>query len=124
MNKHKLMNCHKHGDTEHTLIGIKLPRWKCKKCTNEYSRKFVRGLKIKCVEYKGGKCFRCGYNKCIRALEFHHLNPAEKDFTIGETSSGKKIIRKWSIVQSELDKCILVCSNCHSEIHFEIDGIN
>ena len=69
--------------------------------------------KLKLIEYKGGKCERCGYNKCHVALEFHHLNPDEKDFTI----SGKS----WSFerLKKEVDKCILVCSNCHKEIHHE-----
>jgi DNA-binding CsgD family transcriptional regulator len=71
-----------------------------------------RKAKIKLVDYKGGKCNRCGYNKCIDALEFHHLDPNEKDFTI----SGKS----WSFerLREEVDKCILVCSNCHKEIHY------
>jgi hypothetical protein len=34
------------------------------------------------IAYKGGECSICGYNKCVAALEFHHLNPSEKDFTI------------------------------------------
>ena len=70
--------------------------------------------KMKLVEYKGGKCEKCGYNKCIDALEFHHLDPNEKDFTIGGKS--------WSFnrLKSEADKCILVCANCHREIHFEL----
>ena len=69
--------------------------------------------KMKLVEYKGGKCEKCEYNKCINALEFHHLNPNEKDFTIGGKS--------WSFekLKKESDKCILVCSNCHKEIHYE-----
>lgn len=70
-----------------------------------------RRTKIKLVEYKGGCCFKCGYNRSIGALEFHHLDPNEKDFTI----SGKS----WSFdrLRKEADKCILVCSNCHIEIH-------
>lgn len=69
-------------------------------------------VKLKLVEYKGGECEKCGYNKCVRALEFHHLDPSEKDFTI----SGKS----WSFerLKDEVDKCILVCSNCHNEIHY------
>lgn len=70
--------------------------------------------KIKLVEYKGGKCERCGYNKCIEALEFHHRNPSEKSFTISGKSFSLKRLKK------EADKCILVCSNCHKEIHSEI----
>jgi DNA-binding CsgD family transcriptional regulator len=70
--------------------------------------------KEKLVEYKGGECVECGYKKCIDALEFHHLDPKEKDFTI----SGKS----WSLekLKKEVDKCILVCSNCHKEIHYKI----
>ena len=67
--------------------------------------------KKKLVEYKGGKCECCGYNKCIEALEFHHLDPSKKDFTISGTS------RSFDTLKIEADKCILVCSNCHKEIH-------
>lgn len=65
------------------------------------------------IEYKGGECQICGYNKCIDALEFHHINPEEKEFGI----SAKGYTRSWEKVRDELDKCILVCSNCHREIH-------
>ena len=70
--------------------------------------------KEKLVEYKGGKCVKCGYDKCIQALSFHHIDPKEKDFTI----SGKS----WSYerLKNEVDKCILVCSNCHIEIHSKV----
>lgn len=70
--------------------------------------------KRKLIEYKGGKCIKCGYNKCDRSLEFHHLDPNGKDFSI----SGKS----WSFerLKKEVDKCVLVCSNCHGEIHDEI----
>ena len=73
-------------------------------------------LKEKAVEYKGGCCEKCGYNKYIGALEFHHLDPNEKDF--GIASNG--ITRSWEILKKELDQCILVCSNCHREIHGEL----
>jgi len=67
--------------------------------------------KIKLVEYKGGKCANCGYDKCIEALDFHHVNPLEKDFTIGGKSWAFETLRK------EADKCILLCRNCHIEEH-------
>lgn len=73
-------------------------------------------LMAKAIEYKGGKCIVCGYSKSTRALNFHHVNPAEKLFGI----SARGITRSWKKVQNELDKCVLVCSNCHAEIH---DGI-
>jgi len=65
--------------------------------------------------YKGDKCVICGYSKSRRALHCHHKNPTEKDFQI----SGNWGL-SWSKIQKELDKCILVCSNCHAEIH---DGL-
>jgi hypothetical protein len=65
------------------------------------------------VEYKGGCCERCGYNKSNSVLQFHHLNPQEKDFNIGNKSYSFERIKK------EVDKCIMVCANCHIEIHEE-----
>ena len=65
------------------------------------------------VAYKGGVCQCCKYNKYIGALEFHHINPDEKDFGI----SVKGYTRSWENNKKELDKCVLVCSNCHREIH-------
>lgn len=70
-------------------------------------------IKEEFINYKGGKCSICGYSKCYSALEFHHLNPSEKDFTIAQNSSYKNM----KILKKELDKCILVCANCHREIH-------
>ena len=63
------------------------------------------------VDYKGGKCEICGYSKSLRALQFHHTNPEEKDFNVGG------VIKIDDDVIKELEKCILVCANCHSEIH-------
>lgn len=70
--------------------------------------------KAKLVDYKGGCCQNCGYKKSIGALEFHHIDPNEKDFTISAKSYAYERLKK------EVDKCILVCSNCHIEIHEEI----
>jgi DNA invertase Pin-like site-specific DNA recombinase len=70
--------------------------------------------KISLVEYKGGKCELCGYNKSVNALQFHHLSPNEKDFTI----SGKSY--SFERLKTEVDKCMLVCANCHHEIHEKI----
>jgi hypothetical protein len=80
--------------------------------TYEAVKKFRRRKKAKAVEYKGGKCQICGYDKCYAALQFHHLDPDKKDFSIGNA-------RSWgfSRIQDELDKCLLVCANCHAEIH-------
>lgn len=66
------------------------------------------------VNYLGGKCMRCGYNKCYRALEFHHRDPSTKEFGIA-TGEG----RSWKRLEPELKKCDLLCSNCHAEVEEE-----
>jgi hypothetical protein len=72
-------------------------------------------IKQKAVEYKGNKCELCGYSKCIVALEFHHRNPKKKEFSL----STNRMYHAWATVKKELDKCILVCSNCHRELHYK-----
>lgn len=67
--------------------------------------------KQKLVEYKGGKCLKCGYNKYFGNLTFHHRDPLQKDFTI----SGQSI--SFDKLKSEVDKCELLCHNCHGELH-------
>jgi 5-methylcytosine-specific restriction endonuclease McrA len=77
----------------------------------EYYRNKRFEIKKFLVGHKGGKCEICGYCKSLRALQFHHKDPKEKDFTIGNfLSSNDRTL-------SELEKCILVCANCHAEIH-------
>jgi predicted transcriptional regulator len=84
-----------------------------RKKRTETQKKKRHELKNKCIEYKGGCCEICGYNKCKGALEFHHVDPTKKDFAI----SHKAYRFSWEKVQNELDKCIMVCANCHREIH-------
>lgn len=79
----------------------------------EESRERGRKFKIKCVEYKGGCCEKCGYDKYVGALQFHHLDPKEKGFALSKMKS-HKFDKK---IKEELDKCMLVCANCHFEIH-------
>ena len=69
------------------------------------------------MDYKGNQCSICGYNKCNDALEFHHLNPKEKEFNI----SDRNIKLDWPEIQKELDKGIIVCANCHREIHSKLN---
>lgn len=94
--------------------------------SNQYQNQKERGLKRK-YEYilsKGGKCERCGYNKNIAALEFHHKNPEEKEFQIDSRKFANANIET---LKKELDKCIILCSNCHREIHhpdLNIDNVS
>lgn len=90
---------------------------RCSKCMSE--RVMARRTRIKemAVEYKGGCCEICGYRKCLAALDFHHLEPEHKDFSISKYGH----CRSWQRVKEEVDKCVLVCSNCHREIHFNMN---
>jgi hypothetical protein len=74
-----------------------------------------RKLKKMAVELKGGSCERCGYNRCVAALHFHHRVPSQKSFSLAMGG----LCRSWQSIQDELQKCELVCANCHAEIHEE-----
>ena len=82
----------------------------------------TRGMFLaKIKEARGGKCIRCGYNKCLKALEFHHIDPNKKDFTISNDHF------KLLDAVEESKKCILICSNCHKEFHddlWSLDELN
>lgn len=71
-----------------------------------------RVLKLKAVEKLGGKCMICGYNRYQGGLDFHHIDPNDKEFAI----SGSGFSRSWARVEKEIKKCLLVCANCHREI--------
>lgn len=115
----KYLYCNKHGDSEHVLSNGKIKRWKCCACTVELSYKHTKLSKIKCVEYKGGSCEICGYSKCIASLDFHHIDPLLKEFNLGGTGLKKS----WDKLVKELDKCQLLCRNCHCELHAEEDRL-
>lgn len=84
----------------------------CNSCITEARHSDV---KRRCVEYLGGRCVGCGYNRCLKALEFHHKDPEMKDFGIGGAYN-----RSWKSIKAELDRCVLTCANCHREHH---DGL-
>jgi hypothetical protein len=73
-------------------------------------RKRIRDM---AVAYKGGQCLLCHYKRCPAALEFHHPDPSTKDFSISADGS----TRSWKRVKQEIEKCVLICANCHREIH-------
>jgi len=73
----------------------------------------IKTRKERVKELKINGCSICGYDKCLSALEFHHVNPDEKTFLLNETHMTKG----YKTILSELEKCILLCSNCHKEIH-------
>lgn len=86
----------------------------CKQCNTIIVKKKRSKLKLQCFDYlKTSSCALCGYNKNISALDFHHTDPSIKEFSF---SKYKKTVLG-DALKSELDKCIVVCSNCHRELH-------
>lgn len=77
-------------------------------------KKWRKYVKDRVVASMGGKCNICGYNKSQRALNLHHLDPSKKSFGLGAIRADPK---KWSLIVNELRKCVLLCANCHLEVH-------
>ena len=88
----------------------------CKQCNHQQVLNRQREFKRKCLEYKGSCCSKCGYSKCIGALEFHHLDPNKKAFAPSKFRH-TSFIKNDTVIKKELDKCIVLCSNCHRENH-------
>ena len=65
------------------------------------------------VAQKGGKCQICGYDRSVAALHFHHRNPATKKFNISHEVG----VEHWGALIEEVEKCDLLCANCHAETH-------
>lgn len=63
-------------------------------------------------------CQRCGYNKCARALQFHHPNDDKEHDVARMVAKGKNM----ELIKAEIKKCVCVCANCHMEIHDEENG--
>lgn len=72
-----------------------------------------RKLKTMALSLKGNGCQICGYDKYVGALEFHHVDEKNKEFDL----STRGLTRSWPRIKNEVEKCILVCANCHREIH-------
>ncbi len=71
------------------------------------------------MEISGGKCTICGYKKYIGALDFHHINPSTKLFSL----SVKGLCYSWDSILKEAKKCILLCKNCHTEVENKISKL-
>jgi CO dehydrogenase nickel-insertion accessory protein CooC1 len=70
-------------------------------------------LKQKGIEHLGGRCVKCGYDKCIAALDFHHPDPSVKDIDFS-----KKCEKNWETMKKKIAECIILCANCHREHHW------
>lgn len=81
---------------------------------SERVKNWRKNTKRRIVDAFGSNCGACGYNKCIQALELHHLDPNEKEFSFGSVRANPI---SWEKIVKELRKCVLLCSNCHREVH-------
>lgn len=87
-------------------------KYQCKSCWNKRSYAATKSRITEYMESRGGaKCQICGYDKCVAALDFHHRDPTEKDPLWNKSWSIKRL-------KTELDKCDILCSNCHRELHW------
>lgn len=91
--------------------GLKINKPIKKFNNNDNSYQYRTKTKLQAIKYKGGKCIICGYDECPQALDFHHVNPNEKDYVL---SGGTKSLEH---LKPELDKCVLLCCRCHREVH-------
>jgi transposase-like protein len=104
------MTCVRHGEAEFVLEGRGY--YRCKQCRAEHVVRHRRKLKTILVEEAGGKCVLCGYDRNVRALEFHHVDPREKRLTL----SANGVTLSLDALRAEARKCVLLCSNCHAEV--------
>jgi transposase len=110
MQPHLQLSCSRHGLT--TFRRRTEGGYRCAKCRAEAVVRRRRNIKRILVEEAGGSCAVCGYRKCVAALEFHHLVPAEKSFSL----SHRGVARSLEKARAEASKCVLLCANCHSEV--------
>lgn len=102
--------CKRHGRTGFVLEGRGY--YRCKRCRAAGVAKRRRRVKRKLVEEAGGKCALCGYSRWLGALQFHHLDPSEKEFHLAHRGHSRAIAKS----RAEMRKCVLLCANCHAEV--------
>ena len=109
--------CWRHGETQYVVQ--EHGGYRCKRCRAEAVARRRRRVKELLVDEAGGRCVLCGYDRCVAALGFHHLDPSTKSFGLAQAG----ITRAIEEVRREAEKCILVCANCHAEIESGITSV-
>lgn len=109
--------CKKHGETDFRWHNDKSAggRFRCILCQREYTRQNVQRTKSVLAAEAGGKCQICGYDKYLGALEFHHLDPKTKEFSLSG-NKGSSRVTSLDRLRAEAKKCVLLCSNHHREV--------
>lgn len=103
-------HCSRHGTTRFRLEGRGY--YRCMICRQERVSEWRRRVKRILVSEAGGECRLCGYARCVAALQFHHLDRAEKRYHISQQG----IARNLTEARAEAQKCVLLCANCHAEV--------
>ncbi|MEO0776192.1 MAG: hypothetical protein AAF146_06500 [Bacteroidota bacterium] len=87
-----------------------------KQQTNTYHSQTIRSLrrKLKLIDMMGGGCSKCAYSTNISALHFHHVDSTTKQFKLDARILSN---RSWEAILQEVEKCVLLCANCHAEEH-------
>lgn len=93
--------------------------YRCLKCRSDAVARRRRKVKRTLVEEAGGSCQLCGYDKYMGALEFHHIEPADKRFSLSHRGVARSLAR----ARAEAEKCVLLCANCHAEIEAGIRSL-
>lgn len=109
----EIRECKHHGQSEFRLKTD--GKWRCKKCAVETTDRARKKNKETLIREHGGRCVRCGYDKCMRALGFHHRDPSTKSFSLSDQARTYSIER----LRKEAAKCDLLCMNCHMEVEDE-----
>lgn len=102
--------CSRHGETEFRVRKDGSPR--CLRCRSEAVSQRRRRVKAILIAEAGGSCVLCGYDRHQAALEFHHVRPEEKRFSIAQAGVTRSLDR----ARAEAAKCVLLCANCHAEV--------
>jgi DNA-binding CsgD family transcriptional regulator len=102
--------CEHHGLTRFILENRGY--YRCMQCRMERVSAWRRRAKRRLLEAAGGACALCGYDRSPVALQFHHLDPSQKEFSI----SREGVTRSFAELEAEAAKCVLLCANCHAEI--------
>jgi hypothetical protein len=90
-------------------------RLKCRYCKKSRQNERRQEHYVWITEYKKTVCCsRCGFAD-YRALDFHHLNPLEKDFAVADLISRGASLNK---IKKEIEKCVILCANCHRIEHW------
>jgi transposase len=110
--------CRRHGETDYAIVGSEM-RPRCKKCRSEAVARRRQRIKEDLAREKGGKCLICGYRRCLAALQFHHVDPEQKLFGIAH----RGLTRGIDEVRKEVEKCVLLCANCHIEVETGIASL-